>query len=177
MNLSRLLPVLCLLLLTSWITSSRAQDADPTGADATAPAGSTVITSDVLHADQNTHISIFTGNVVVVGTNFHMTCDEMTVFFVDGKVSHIIATGNVVIIQPDRITHCGHAEYFKDEDKFILTDSPNILDNKNQIFAPEITIYRTDQKMITKGATKVILVNGGPGSSDTTTPAAPLPAQ
>ena len=53
-----------------------------------------------------------------------MTCQEMTVYFTnDNKVDTIIATGDVIITQPDRVTHCGHAEYFHDDDKFVLTES------------------------------------------------------
>jgi lipopolysaccharide export system protein LptA len=103
---------------------------------------------------------------MVTGSSFNMTCDEMKVLFTkDGKVDHIIATGNVVITQPGRVTHSGEVEYYRDEDKFVLTDQPLIVDNKNQISAPKITIYRTNQTMETEGKpTKVILINGGIGS-------------
>jgi lipopolysaccharide export system protein LptA len=142
-----------------------AQTDDVTG-DVTPPPGSTLITSDELHSDQQNHVSIFTGNVVVVGNQFHMTCQEMTVNFTkDNKVDTIVATGDVVITQPDRITHCGRADYFHDEDKFVLTDQPHILDHKNQISGPEITIYRTTQKMEIKGRSNVVLGPDSLGSS------------
>jgi lipopolysaccharide export system protein LptA len=130
--------------------------------DASTPApGSTVITSNELHVDQENHTAIFTGSVLVVGTNFNLKCQEMTVQFTkDSKVDHIIAKGDVVIEQPQRIAHCGQAEYFRDEDKFVLTDQPSIIDNKNQIEAPKITIYRTTQQMVTDGRTKTTLVQG-----------------
>jgi lipopolysaccharide transport protein LptA len=158
-----------LLLLTAWVPLA-AQTTDDTD-DENAPAGSTVITSDELHSDQNTHISIFTGNVVVIGTNFKMTCQEMTVYFTkDNKVDHIVSTGNVVITQPDRITHCGHAEYFHDEDKFVLTDQPIIHDHNNTVTGAEIDIYRTTQKMVIPagGRSHVVL---GPGSMSSPAPA------
>ena len=75
--------------------------------------------------------------MVVVGTNFKMTCQEMTVYFTtDNKVDTIVATGDVIITQPDRVTHCGRADYFHDEDKFILTDQPVIHDHKT-CYRPE----------------------------------------
>src|SRR5271156_1082060 len=111
-----------------------AQTTDDTDNETPPPPGSTVITSDELHSDQQNHVSIFTGNVVVVGNQFRMTCQEMTVNFTkDNKVDTIVATGNVIINQPDRITNCGRADYFHDEDKFILTDSPTIHDHQNII--------------------------------------------
>jgi hypothetical protein len=75
------LTTLCLGLVMVW-TPVPAQTPDDTDTDtAPPPPGSTVITSDELHSDQNTHVSVFTGNVITVGTNFTMTCQEMTVNF------------------------------------------------------------------------------------------------
>ena len=54
-----------------------------------------------------------------------MTCDEMTVYSsTANKIDHIVAKENVVIIQPNRITHCGQAIYTRADDKFDLTDQP-----------------------------------------------------
>lgn len=165
MNPLHRVPFLSLLLLLTWTLHPRAQTMDTSSAD-TPPPGSTVITSDELHSDQSNHTSVFSGNVMVVGTNFNLTCDEMNVLFTkDGKVDHIVATGNVVITQPGRVTHSGQVEYFRDEDKFVLTDQPVIVDNKNQISAPKITIYRTNQTLVTGGGpSKLIIINGGIGS-------------
>jgi lipopolysaccharide export system protein LptA len=165
-----LFPFLGVVLFMTW-AALPAQTTDDTDTETSPPPGATVITSDELHSDQETHVSVFTGNVVTVGTNFRMTCQEMTVNFTkDNKVDTIVATGDVVITQPDRITHCGHAEYFHDEDKFVLTDQPVILDHKNQIAGTRITIFRTTQKMIVDGGrSTVTLSNDSMGSS----PAAP----
>jgi lipopolysaccharide transport protein LptA len=160
----------CLLLLPGLPLLSQ-DDANP---DTPAPPpGSTVITSDELHSDQQTHVSIFTGNVVVVGTNFRMTCQEMTVYFTkDNKIDNIVATGDVVINQPQRITHCGHAVYTHDDDTFVLTDSPSILDDgKNQVIGTQITINRTTQKMtVDHGRSTIILGPGSMGSPKDSTP-------
>lgn len=178
MNPSHHLPLLGLLLTMTWATPSQAQDmnANPAGSIAdTAPAGSTVVTADECRSDQTTHTSVFTGNVVVTGTNFNMTCEEMTVIFnKDNKIDHIISVGNVVITQPDRITHSGEAQYFSEDDKFVLTDQPVIEQNKNKIAATKITIFRTTQKMVTEGRSTVVIISGGPGSP-TPAPASPTP--
>jgi lipopolysaccharide transport protein LptA len=179
MKLSPITSSFCVLLLMAWASVSAQTPDDVTG-EVAPPPGSTVITSDELHSDQQTHVSVFTGNVVVIGNQFRMTCQEMTVNFTkDNKVDTIVSTGDVVITQPDRVTHCGHAVYFHDEDKFDLTDSPTILDNKkNQESAPEIIIYRTSQKMETKGGRSNLIL--GPDSMATpasTPPPTPTPTQ
>jgi lipopolysaccharide transport protein LptA len=168
--------LLCLGFFVPAFSTVRGQtpDADASGSDVTPPPGATVITSDELHMDQANHTSIFTGNVVVVGTNFHMTCDEMTVYATkDNKIDHILAKENVVIVQPGRITHCGQADYYHDGDYFVLTDQPDILDNKNEIKAPKITIHRTEGTLKTEGRTTTTIIQGvGSSTSATTTPAA-----
>jgi lipopolysaccharide transport protein LptA len=167
----RPLPLFFVAMLLAWAPLP-AQMTDDSNSD-TPPPGGTIITSDELHSDQNTHISIFTGNVVVVGNQFKMTCQEMTVYFTkENKVEKIVSTGDVIITQPDRVTHCGHAEYFRDDDKFILTDQPVILDHKNRVSGPRITIFRTNQKMIVDGGrSTTVISNESMGS-----PKAPPPS-
>jgi lipopolysaccharide transport protein LptA len=159
-------------------TPGSAQTDDSDLAETPPPPGSTVITSDELHADQVAHTSVFDGKVVVVGTNFRLTCQEMTVFFTnDNKVQKIVATGDVVINQPDRVTHCGHAEYFKDQDTFVLTDSPVIHDHANEVRGVRITINRQTQKMtVDGGRSRVIIDNENLGAPTTNAaPVAPAP--
>jgi lipopolysaccharide export system protein LptA len=162
MKFSLPFPLLSVVLLMAWAPLP-AQTTDGTDTDTPPPPGSTAIYSDELHSDQNTHVSIFTGNVVVLGNQFKMTCQEMTVYFTkDNKVDRIVSTGDVIITQPDRVTHCGHAEYFHDDDKFVLTDQPVILDHKNTVSGPRITIFRTNQKMIVDGGRSTTII--GPDS-------------
>jgi len=162
-----LIPALMLLALSL----GRAQTADvDTGAVTPAP-GSTVIDSDELHMDQSTHVAVFTGNVVVTGTNFTLKCEEMTVNFDKAnKIDNIVAKGDVVIVQPGRVTHCGQAIYYHDEDKFDLTDQPIINDNGKTIAAPKITIYRSRQSLLTQGKSTVVIPEGS-GLNNSPTPA------
>jgi lipopolysaccharide export system protein LptA len=178
---AQFLTLICGALLMAWMPlPAQMADTDDSG-EPQPPAGSTLITSDELHSDQVTHVSVFTGHVVVVGTNFHMTCQEMTVNFTkDNKVDTIIAVGDVVIVQPGRVTNCGRADYFHDEDKFILTDQPVIHDHDNIVSGPKIIIYRTTQKMEVIGHSNVILGPNTMKSSPSTnapsaTPAGALP--
>jgi lipopolysaccharide transport protein LptA len=167
---------LCFSLLLAIFPAVMGQtDTDDTSASSAASAGTTIITSDALHMDQVAHNAIYTGNVVVEGTNFHLTCEEMTVYFTTGnKINTIMAQGNVVITQPGRITHCGQAVYYRDEDKFVLTDQPDILDNSNEISAPKIIIYRMTKKLETVGRSTTKIINRGGTSSGTNTVANPV---
>jgi len=140
-------------------------------ADTKPPVGSTLITSDELHSDQTTHTSDFIGKVIVTGQNFHMTCQEMRVYFTnDNKVSKIVATGDVVITQPNRVTHCGHAEYTQDNDTFVLTQEPVIYDGKTKVQGTRIIINRQTQQMQTDQGRTTVTIQNSDMNQATTTP-------
>ncbi len=160
--------LLTAVLLIMGLPTAFAQTPDiaDTGEETPAP-GNTLIQSDELHMDQVTHIAVFTGNVVVTGTNFSMKCQEMTVNFDKaGKVDTILSKGDVEIVQPGRVTRSGQAVYTRDDDKFVLTDQPSIIDNKNKVAAPKIIIYRTKQSMYTEGRTSTVISQGNAFSSN-----------
>jgi lipopolysaccharide transport protein LptA len=164
----KVLPLPAALLLLAFLLPVAAQTPMPLSemdvqvAGAPPATGSTVITSDELHMDETTHVAIFTGNVLAVGTNFNMKCQEMTVNFDKaGKVDTIISKGAVEVIQPGRITHCGQAIYYHDQDMFDLTDQPVIVDNSKTIAAPEIIIFRTKQSLYTKGGKSTVVLPQG----------------
>jgi lipopolysaccharide export system protein LptA len=106
----------------------------------------------------------------------------MKVFFTnDNKVDHIVATGDVIITQPDRVTHCGRAVYDQASDTFDLTQEPIIHDHNDDVSGPEIIIDRKSQTMTVKGGrSKVVIPNTDMGPA-TTTPStaseAPLPTK
>ncbi|MDP2138221.1 MAG: LptA/OstA family protein [Candidatus Didemnitutus sp.] len=83
--------------------------------------------------------SLFTGNVVVTGTNMKLTCDRLEVVALRSadasaaigtveKFKSLIATGNVHIVQGDREATCGHAVVLPGDDKIILTLKPVVTD-------------------------------------------------
>lgn len=150
----------------------RAQVQDETDTDEQPPPGSTIIHSDELHSDEVTHISDFIGKVVVIGQNFRMTCQEMKVYFTnDNKVQKIVATGDVIITQPDRVTHCGHAEYYQDSDTFDLTQEPIIYQGTDKILkGTEIVIDRKSQKLTTKNGPTTVIMKNATVNAATTTP-------
>ena len=141
--------IFCLGLLAVVATRLPGQTAAPNAAEVP---GITQINSDEMEMDQARLTSVFTGNVVVTGNNFNLTCDEMTILFTSAtKVDTIVAHGHVVINQPGLVTHCGRAEYFRADDNFVLTDQPDIIQNNYEIQAPKITIWRATQTMKTEG--------------------------
>ncbi len=123
-----------LCLLACWVAIPlRAQ---------TAESQNTVIESeqfDWRSSDKET-TSVFTGRVVVTGTNLKLTCDRLEIIATRkgdpaatiGKIDSfksLVATGNVRIIQGDREAACGRAEVLPGDDKIILTGQPVVVDH------------------------------------------------
>lgn len=106
-----------------------------------APEQPTVIESatlDMKSTDTET-TSLFTGNVVVTGTNMRLTCDRLEVVAIRekdasatiGKIERfksLVAEGNVRIVQGDREAACGKAVVLPGDDKITLTDRPVVTD-------------------------------------------------
>lgn len=106
------------------------------------PEQNTVIESesfDLRSTDTET-TSVFTGRVVLTGTNLRLTCDRLEIVALRsgdpkatiGKIDDfksLVATGNVRIIQGDREAACGRAEVLPGDDKITLTGSPVVVDH------------------------------------------------
>ncbi len=145
-------PQLCLCLLFSLATFVRAQTAP---APVTVTPVETVITSQKANIWSNEagteSYGIFTGNVVITGTNLRITCDRLDIT-AEGqnspapasaakakagtadnveKFKTIVAQGRVQIIQGEREANCERAEVFPREGKIILTGKPVVIDRGN----------------------------------------------
>lgn len=118
------------LLLTPML---RAQTVEPQ---------STTIDSEQFdwHSTDTETTAVFTGGVLVTGTNLKLTCDRLEIVATRkgdpkaaiGKIEDFksfVATGNVRIIQGDREAACGRAEVLPGDDKIILTGQPVVVDH------------------------------------------------
>lgn len=154
---------LLLLALVTWsLAPLHAQTAAKPAADAKASTP-TVVTSDVYKMDMPGKQGVFTGNVVVTSTDFKLKAREMQVFFDEGnKIKRMIARGNVEIESADRQTKSGQAEYIIAENKLILTESPQVMQNRNTVTGTTITIYRDTNRMDVDGRSRVLLYESGP---------------
>lgn len=158
---------LLILALVTWSlsplcaqTTPAPAAAKPADAKATTP---TVVTSDVFKMDMPGKQGFFSGNVLVNGTDFKLKAREMQVFFDDNsKIKRMIARGNVEIESSDRQTKSGQAEYIIAENKLILTESPQVLQNRNTVTGNTITIYRDTNRMDVDGRSRVLLYESGP---------------
>jgi len=97
----------------------------------------------------------------LTGNGFSVRAEQVEVQYdSDKRMNHFLATGNVTITQPNRVSQSGKAEYFDNGKKIVLTDHPTVTENKNRIIAPKITINLVDPNVLTEGKpTKVVVLN------------------
>jgi lipopolysaccharide export system protein LptA len=108
----------------------------------------------------------YEGGVNAKGANFTATANEMDVFFVarsqssnpqqvtgPSRLDHMVAEGDVVIVQPDRHAEGKKLVYTAADDKFVLTGGPpSIFDaERGKITGDSLTFYRTDDRVLVEG--------------------------
>lgn len=107
----------------------------------------------------------FHDNIVVVGNDITMTCDFLKVIASRvgektatlgkyGKFKFLLATGNVKIVQGDRIATCGRAEVFPGEDRVVLTENPvvSIESEGYKASGPRMILYRGQRRAVIESA-------------------------
>lgn len=110
------------------------------------------IVSDRLEADDMAKKVKFIGHVVVRRGDVTLYAHEVQVTYLQGKgdIEEIVATGEVRIIQNDRIATAERATLFQKEGKIVLNGSARLLQGKDSIDGEEITVLINEEKSIIK---------------------------
>lgn len=158
--------LLSLLTVLAMATSGHAQNTTNASPPATG-GGQTVITSDTLDLNlsktKGQKQGLFRGNVKVDEPRFTMTSKEMTVFFAeDDSVQDVEAREDVVIKRKDGSseTLSEKAVYNMKEKKLTLlkvTKQPKAVSQDKTVFADKIILFPEEDKMLTEGASRVML--------------------
>ena len=127
----------------------------------------TTITSDSLDLNLGKKMGrkqgVFRGNVQVDEPRFKMTSKEMTVFFAENDaVESLEAREDVVIERKDGSskTSSEKALYDMNEKKLTLLKvgrQPKVVSKDKTVFADKIILYPEEDKMMTEGASRVML--------------------
>lgn len=134
----------------------------------------TTITSQTMIANNKAGTVIFQGKVHLTQADLDVQSDEMIVrFSIDEssqttqtqspgeggkrKISVIEAKGNVVILKGEGKATCGHAIYYKDEDRIVLTESPVAWQGGTRVSGPKMTMYLKEDRSVVEGGTNVLI--------------------
>jgi lipopolysaccharide export system protein LptA len=150
----RPLPLLAVAAAMALAAPVRAADAPPTTTVACSGLAESVST------DTET-TSTFHDQVVATGNDITLYCDFMKVITTGigdkattlgkhDKFKYLLATGNVRIIQGDRVATCGRAEVFPGEDRIVLTENPvvRIESEHYEASGPRMVLYRGQRRAV-----------------------------
>jgi lipopolysaccharide export system protein LptA len=110
------------------------------------------IVSDRLEADDMARKVKFIGHVIVRRGDVTLYAHEVLVTYLQGKgdIEEIVASGEVRIIQNDRIATAERATLYQKEAKIVLTGSARLLQGKDSIAGEEITVLINEERSIIK---------------------------
>jgi lipopolysaccharide export system protein LptA len=139
------------------------------------------ITSARLTYADSERLAHYEGGVVAKGTNFTASANTMDAYLLPrsqsttqttsqtssnqslagpGKLDHMIAEGNVVVVQPSRHADGKRLVYTASDDKFVLTGGPpSIFDaERGKITGVSLTFFRGDDRVLVEGAASTPVV-------------------
>ena len=167
--MNRPLFISCLTLIWPALVSGQdaaSGEADPNLSSTGKPLVQTEIEAETLEAEitEEKGYLIGRGSVKLTATNLEITCNQIEVF-TDVKdkegndtlgdlssIRRIIATGNVKIVQEERMATSGRAEVYPNDDYILLDEDPIVYQN-------DITIDGTGAQMrILRGNGRVELI-------------------
>ena len=117
-----------------------------------------VITARHAEFDNKTHKAVYNGNVKVVRGDVTMYSNQLEAFFdQEGKeLDHIVATGDVKILQEDKVITGQKAVYYEAEQKVVLTGKPVSRQGKNVVEGERMTYFFNQERIIVEEARSVL---------------------
>lgn len=117
------------------------------------------ISSDALEYSNKDNSAIFRGNVVARQGDMVMFADQMEATYAGksgeknekGGIKELTATGNVKIIQGERIATGQKIVFYGDEQKIVATGNPRVWQGDNVIVGSKITVYLKQDRSVVEG--------------------------
>ena len=143
-SISQLL-IFCLLLFTA---PSLAED--KTAANTDQPI---TITSNNMEARKKENLVIFRGDVVAQQKDYTLYSRELHVYYADGQeIKEMIATGDVRIVQSDKVATGEKAVYTKVNRAVVLTGNPQVEQDCDVVKGEKIIMYLDEDKSVVEGS-------------------------
>ena len=117
------------------------------------------ISSDALEYSNKDNSAIFRGNVVARQGDMVMFADQMEATYAGksgeknekGGIKELTATGNVKIIQGERIATGQKIIFYGEEQKIVATGNPRVWQGDNVIVGSKITVYLKQDRSVVEG--------------------------
>jgi len=108
------------------------------------------VTSQQLEADNKNQVITFTGDVVAIQGDMKIQAEMAKVYYEKkeegNEVREIVATGNVKIIQKDRLATGQKAVFSNADQRIVLTGEPKIWQGKDMVSGEKIIVLLEEEK-------------------------------
>jgi lipopolysaccharide export system protein LptA len=110
------------------------------------------IAADRMEADDAAKTLVFIGHAVAKQGEVTINGDRLTIHYAaqGGEVDRIVAEGNVRIVQGERVATGGRAEYFRAEERMVMTGSPKVSEGANSVQGHEIVLFLKENRSVVK---------------------------
>jgi len=124
------------------------------------------IKSDLMEANDQAGVVVFTGSVVATQDDLTINSDRMEVFYSkqedkaatdDGakrSIDRIVAIGHVHIVKGARTATAEKAVYEKPAEKIVLTGSAQVVEGQNRVKGDVITMFVNESRSVVQGTGK-----------------------
>jgi len=111
------------------------------------------VKSDQLQAYNEAKQAVFTGHVVARQDDVTIYSDRLEVYYgvTDDEVDRIVASGNVRILQTNRVGTGGHAVYESRLGKITLTENPRVSQDTDTVTGKVIIYYLDEERSEVQG--------------------------
>lgn len=113
------------------------------------------ISADRMEADDQAKTLVFIGHAVARQADVTISGDRLTILYLPegGDVERIVAEGNVRIVQGERVATGQRGEYFRAEERIVLTGTPRVSEGANSVQGHEITLFLKENRSVVKSGT------------------------
>ena len=110
------------------------------------------ISADRLEADDPAKTLVFIGHAVARQGEVTISGDRLTIHYLPeaSDVGRIVAEGNVRIVQGERVATGQRGEYFRAEERVVLTGTPRVSEGANSVQGHEITLFLKENRSVVK---------------------------
>jgi len=128
------------------------------------------IAADQLKLDQASGAATFTGNVVIGQGELKLSAGEVVVEYLagsdaDGKISRLIATGDVLLVTATEAAEAQSAVYSVATGQIVLSGDVVLTQGANALSGQKVTINLSDGSALVEGRVTTTLQTGGSGKA------------
>lgn len=110
------------------------------------------ITSNSMEARKKANLVIFKGDVVAEQKDYTLYSKELYVYYAEGKeIKEMIATGDVRIVQLNKVATGEKAVYNRENRTVVLTGNPQVEQDCDIVKGERITIFLDEDKSLVEG--------------------------